>query len=360
MPPSPIGQPHSARAEERLAGRGGARELLRLPAYLFGALVHARARAYDRGLKAAHAVGVPVLSVGNLSVGGTGKTPFCIWVVRELQRLGAKPGLLSRGYRAGGDGRNEEALVFSAACPGVPHVQDPDRVRGARALVARGLDVIVLDDGFQHRRLAREQDWVLVDALRPWGLPRDEQGESVRALLPRGLLREPLEALARADAVVITRASDVPERWLAELERELAAAAPGKPILHAAHRPARLVDARGVEHPLGELADRAVELVSGVGNPQAFESTLRSLGARVGRHHAFPDHHHYTSVEALALAREAHASECALVTTRKDAVKLLPLGLDCLVLEIELELVRGEAQARALLAQLAQRSDARA
>ncbi len=340
----------STRAEERLAGRGGACELLHVPALLFRALVAARGSAYDSGLARARAVGVPVLSVGNLSVGGTGKTPFCIWIVRELQALGRKPGLLSRGYAAGADGQNEEALVFAAACPSVPQVQDADRVRGAQALVARGVDVIVLDDGFQHRRLAREQDWVLIDALRPWGLPRDARGSSVRALLPRGLLREPLSALVRADALVITRANDVPVEWLAALESELAAAAPGKPLLHAAHVPARLCDARGVEHALEELSGREVELVSGIGNPQAFENTVRGLGARIVRHRIFPDHHHYAP-------GELRAGELPLLTTQKDAVKLAPLGLPFLVLEIELALVRGAAEARALLESLPQVND---
>ncbi len=340
----------STRAEERLAGRGGAQELLHVPALLFRALVAARGSAYKSGLARARTVGVPVLSVGNLSVGGTGKTPFCIWIVRQLQALGRKPGLVSRGYAAGADGRNEEALVFAAACPGVPEVQDLDRVRGANALVARGVDVIVLDDGFQHRRLARQQDWVLIDASRPWGLPRDAQGASVRALLPRGLLREPLSALARADALVITRATDVPAAWLAQLEAELGAAAPGRPLLHAAHKPALLSDARGVAHALEELSGRDFELVSGIGNPQAFESTVRGLGARIVGHQVFPDHHHYGP-------RDVRTGEFPLLTTSKDAVKLAPLGLEFLVLEIELELLRGAAQARALLESLPRVSD---
>jgi tetraacyldisaccharide 4'-kinase len=335
----------TTRAEERLTGRGGAREFLRLPAWVFGALVGARSAVYGSGLARARPAPVPVLSVGNLTVGGTGKTPFCIWLVRELQRLGRRPGLLSRGYRAAAGGANEEALVFAAACPGVPQVQDPDRVRGARTLAAQGVDLIVLDDGFQHRRLAREQDWVLVDALRPWGLPRDGSGASVRALLPRGLLREPLSALARADALVITRAGDVPQEWLAALEAELAAAAPGKPLLVAVHRPTRLCDARGGEHALEELREREIELVSGIGNPQAFESTVRALGARILGHQVFPDHHHYAP-------GEVRTGEFTLLTTRKDAVKLAPLGLDFLVLDVELELVRGAAQARALLESL--------
>ncbi len=174
----------------------------------------------------------------------------------------------------------------------------------------------------------------------------------MRALLPRGLLREPLSALARADVLVITRAEDVPEPWLAELEAELARAAPGAPILLAAHRPVALRDAQGAVHALEELAGREVELASAIGNPQAFEGTLRKLGARVVRHAVFPDHHRFRAEEAAELGRHARASSRALVVTSKDAVKLAPLGLDFLALEIELVLVRGAAIARARLESL--------
>ena len=125
-----------------------------LKAALFGAAATLRRAAYDAGVLPVHRLDVPVVCVGNLSTGGTGKTPMCALLVDRLARRGLRPGLLSRGYRAGLDGRNDEALLLERLLPGVPHVQDADRARGARSLVDRGCRSIVLDDGFQHRRLA--------------------------------------------------------------------------------------------------------------------------------------------------------------------------------------------------------------
>lgn len=289
---------------------------------------------------------MPVLSIGNLSAGGTGKTPLSIWLVRELSRRGFRPGLLSRGYRSLDEQGNDEARLFAQACPGVVHIEDRKRARGARALVSRGVNVILLDDGFQHRRLARSQDWVLVDALRPWGLPRDPgTGSSVRALLPRGLLREPLSSLRRADALLITRSDQVPPEWLVGLERELETAAPGLARIHCVHRPRALFDQQGREISLEVLRGLEVRLSSAIGNPQAFEQTVTGLGARVREHRIFADHHAYTPGEA----RELSADALPLIVTDKDAVKLVPLGCRCWRLSVELEITRGASVLHALL-----------
>lgn len=333
------------RWEERLAQRGGTVEALQLAAALMGLGVRARRWAYDVGFAPARRVPVPILSIGNLSVGGTGKTPVCIWLARELQRRGFRAGLLSRGYHGDAQGVNDEARMFAAACPDVLQVQDPLRVRGARALLAQGAQVILLDDGFQHRALARSQDWVLVDALRPWGLPRDpSSGDSVRALLPRGLLREPLSSLQRADAIVITRADQVPSAWLEALDAELERAAPGRARLRCVHRARRLVDERGADLGLARLQGTRVRLLSAIGNPQAFERSVAALGAKIEAHQRFPDHHHYTAAEWQALPQDL-----PWVVTEKDAVKLLPLGVRAWVLGVELEFVAGESLAHALL-----------
>lgn len=340
------------RWDELLRERGGWLELLRIPALLYGAAVRARRAGYDSGLLRAHVPPVPVLSVGNLSAGGTGKTPLCIWLARELAALGRHPGLVSRGYRGGADGRNDEAQLFAGACPDVPQIQDADRVRAVAELARRGVDLVLLDDGFQHRRLARSQDWVLIDALRPWGLPCDERGRSVRALLPRGLLREPPFSLKRADVLLLTRTDELAAERLAELEGELARFAPGKPVLLAVHRPTRLVDQAGRAQPLSAVSGREVELASAIGNPQAFESSVRALGARVVARHVFPDHHRYSAAEATELGQRAGSTGRLLLVTQKDAVKLAPLGLEFLALEVEFEVVRGAAIARALLESL--------
>lgn len=327
----------SLRTEDRLAGRGGALELLRVPAALFGAIVRLRRAAYDRGLAPRTRVTVPVVSVGNLSTGGTGKTPFCAWTVHELARRGFAPGLLSRGYRSVGAELNDEGQLLARLCPGVPHVQDKSRSRGARQLVERGVDAIVLDDGFQHRQLARDLDLVLVDATRPWGLAARGGEAPVRALLPRGLLREPPSSLRRADAIVITRCKQVDARALESLERELEACAPGKPIVRSTHRARAWRDERGRETPLDALRGREVELVSALGHPAAFEASVRATGAIVRSHRVLPDHHAYAASDLAGLATNGRI----LVTSAKDGVKLAALGITFQSLEIELELLTG-------------------
>jgi tetraacyldisaccharide 4'-kinase len=337
---------HGSRPEARLARRGGGVELLRVPAAMFGAVARLRRRLYERGLLPVARLEVPVVSVGNLTTGGTGKTPFVAFVVRAFEARGLRAGVLSRGYgpRAA-DGTNEEARVLARMLPDTLHEQDPDRVAGGQRLVERGVDAIVLDDGFQHLRLARDLDLVLVDATRPWGLPApDAGGEAVRALLPRGLLREPPAALERADAVVLTRADQVAPERLAALESELQRLAPGRPVLHAVHRPTTLVAPDGTTLDPTALAGRAVDLVCGLGNPEAFAATVTGLGARVRTTRAFPDHHDFAPGDLDGLGD----AETWVVTTAKDAAKL-PRDAAVHRLEVEIELVRGAGVLDALL-----------
>ncbi|MCP3919150.1 MAG: tetraacyldisaccharide 4'-kinase [bacterium] len=335
---------------ERLAERGGGVELLRVPAALFGAAARLRGALYDRGLLSVVQLDVPVLSVGNLTAGGTGKTPMVAWLARLLEARGLRPGLLARGYGRGEQALNDEGRLLARLFPEAPQVQDKDRALGGQELVRLGADVIVLDDGFQHRRLYRELDVVLIDAGRPWGLAAPVAGgEPVRALLPRGLLREKPGALVRADVVVITRADTVgPERCDA-LTEEILRHVPGLPVARARHRPsglARLATGERVE--LGLLKGLDVELVSAIGNPEAFEDTVRGLGANVRTHHRFADHHPYNAADVAGLG------DRALVTTAKDAVKLEVLdgkrwSEDAYVLEIEMELLSGQAVIEALV-----------
>lgn len=342
----------SERRELRLARRGGALELLALPAALFGAVARLRGACYDHGWFVSEHVDAPVVSVGNLSVGGTGKTPAVAWTARELARRGRRPGIASRGYRARPGETSDEALSLARELPDVPHEANPRRVEAARALLARGCDTVVLDDGFQHRALARDLDLVLVDATRPWGLPVVREGvPPVCALLPRGLLREPPGALARADALVITRADQVAPRELDVLRERLAELAPGRPIATAEHSPRGLSGlAGGAPAPLSELAGAEVELVSGIGNPEAFERSVRALGAEVAGHRRFPDHHAYVEGDLAGLRGR-------VVTTTKDAVKLAGLAaaraLDAWVLEVEFALTSGAPALAALFDALA-------
>ncbi|HVS19055.1 MAG TPA: tetraacyldisaccharide 4'-kinase [Planctomycetota bacterium] len=340
------------RRELRLARRGGALELLALPAALFETVARLRGGLYERGWLASERVDAPVVSLGNLSVGGTGKTPAVAWAARELGLRGRKPGIASRGYGARAGETSDEALSLARELPDVPHAAHPRRVEAARALLARGCDVVVLDDGVQHRALARDLDLVLVDASRPWGLPSVVAGvPPVCALLPRGLLREPPSALARADAVIVTRADQVAPRELEVLRERLEELAPGRTVATAEHRPRGLRRLEsGDAGALDSLAGAQVELVSGIGNPEAFERSVRALGAEVASHRRFPDHHAYAEADLTGL----HGR---VVTTTKDAVKLAALDaarrLDAWVLEVEFALTSGAPALGALFDALA-------
>ena len=338
------------RPERWLSRRGGAVELLHLPATLFGAIASLRGALYARGWLPAVRLEVPVVSVGNLSAGGTGKTPLVLHLVRELRARGYRPGVLSRGYRAsrsGGEG-NDEGRMLRRVDPELLLVENPDRVAGGFELVRKGADVVVLDDGFQHRRLARDLDLVLIDATRPWGLPAPPGGGSaVRATLPRGLLREKPRALARADAILVTRCDQIEGEALAELEAEILELGPGRPVLHTVHRPVRLRARDGDERAPSTLAGAEVDLVSGIGNPEAFEATVVSLGARIHRHRRFADHHGYAASDLDGLGDDGRL----VVTTAKDAVKLEGLGGEpaWAALEVELAILRGAPVLAALL-----------
>lgn len=350
----------ATRLEDRLAKRGGLVEVLRVPAALFGVVAAARGALYDRGLLPARRVDVPIVCVGNLTTGGTGKTPFVVHLARWFEARGRRVGVLSRGYRAerleadagaaAVRGRaGDEARLYAEQVPFAVCIQDADRVRGARELAERDVDVVLLDDGFQHRRLARDLDLVLLDATRPFGLPADPlTGKEVCASLPRGLLRESPAALARAGAVVLTRVDQADPARLAALRARLDADVPQVPRIECSHRPVALRDGGGDRHDLGELQGREVDLLSAIGHPAAFEASLVALGARVREHRRLPDHHVFTGEDLKGLG----TAGVPVVTTAKDAVKLGNLLPAALVLEIELEIIAGEPVLEALLESL--------
>lgn len=308
----------------------------------YAAAVQARNAAYDRGLLRVRQAGVPVISVGNLTLGGTGKTPLVAWAARRCLAGGRQPAIVSRGYGAVRGQTSDEAAELALLLPGVAHVADRDRVAAAAAAVAQGADAIVLDDGFQHRRLARDLDIVAVDATDPFGCGH---------MFPRGLLREPLGGLARARAVVLTRADTIePDRRRAIIEKLAAWCRASGPRVWvaAAHTPHRLRTSAGRELPLAAVAGRRVVAWCGIGNPPAFRRTLERLGAEIVEFRPFPDHHGYTADDIARLARLTTAARADLaITTLKDLVKLphetlgdTPLA----ALEIAIEFLAGEAE----------------
>jgi tetraacyldisaccharide 4'-kinase len=287
-------------------------------------VVRHRNRQFDCGTWTIQRVDVPVISVGNITLGGTGKTPMVEWIVRYLQMQGKRAGIVSRGYGARG-GINDEAQELAWKLPGVPHLQNPDRVAAARQAVSEfGCQALVLDDGFQHRRIARDLDVVLLDALEPLGFEH---------VFPRGTLREPVEGLARADVIALSRANVLSAEQRALIHDRVTKLSLKATWLEVLHAPMVLVAARQepgfesagseVSQPLESLKGRPVLAFCGLGNPAGFRHTLEACGYQVVEFFEFPDHHTYGPAdrEALAAAAQRLGVE-AVVCTQKDLVKL--------------------------------------
>lgn len=306
-----------------------------------------RNHAFTAGWKSVSRADVPVVSVGNLTVGGTGKTPCVEFVARFYRGLGLRVALLSRGYGAAA-GRNDEALVLEENLPDVPHLQGPERAALARIAVQKlQSDILVLDDGLQHRQLHRDLDIVLIDATCPWGYGY---------LLPRGLLREPIAGLRRADAVMLTRCDLVSTVALADIRQRLDCVRPAAPIVESVHRPAHWQSASHRQMDLSTLGGRPIAGFCGLGNPEAFRQTLVKLGLDLCAWRTFPDHHAYTRADLDDLCAWANRQpeDAAIVTTQKDLVKI---GLDQIgerelwALHIQLHMTSGQDALEALLRQ---------
>jgi tetraacyldisaccharide 4'-kinase len=282
----------------------------RLP---YAAGVWWRNRQFDRG-RDVHRATVPVISIGNLTVGGTGKTPCVEYVARLLREHDHQVAILSRGYGAEA-GRNDEAMVLEENLPDVPHYQGRDRVELARTAVEESeSEVLVLDDGFQHRRLARDLDVVLIDATDPWG---------AGYLLPRGGLREPTANLRRAGFVALTRCDAVDAEAADRIVDEVRRIVPAMPLAKTVHAPLELVNGdrrEGAE----TLRGHSVAAFCGIGNPEAFRRTLTDMGAEVRDFRSYPDHHPYGRQDVDDLRRWADSLPVGapVVTTQKDWVKL--------------------------------------
>ncbi len=268
-------------------------------------MISTRGRLYDWGIFRATKFSVPVLSIGNLSVGGTGKTPIAAWFAHRFSEKGAAPAIVLRGY--GGD----EIIVHRRLNEGIPVIAVKDRVRGIREAIADGANVVVLDDAFQHRRAGRDADVLLVNADAWTGKPR---------LLPAGPWREPLRATRRATLVIITRKT-ADRSAVADVKRALAHAASHVPVAIVHIAPGELRSTTtGQTLPLHTLRGADLTAIAAIAQPDTFFQQLTELGAVV-RPFSFPDHHAFTRAEARALAAEAGSSDF-VVCTLKDAVKL--------------------------------------
>jgi tetraacyldisaccharide 4'-kinase len=302
------------RGETTGLGSRLARLLLALASLPYEAASRLRNAAFNRRWLKTYRAPLPVVSVGNITAGGVGKTPFVETLVKWLIELGWRPVIVSRGY--GGRGSlNDEALLLKENLPTTPHLQNANRVAASQEVKEKDLgNVVVLDDGFQHRRLHRDLDIVLLDATDPFG------GERI---LPGGFLREPVASLARADAVVLTRASSVSHEACDRVRRRVLKTAPKAAWAELDFHPTCWRKVGGERLPIGSLGAKRVIAFCGIGNPEAFLSSLGGLGLDVVEFHPFPDHHPYDTADTEFLSRRAKQLDAeALICTQKDQVKI--------------------------------------
>jgi tetraacyldisaccharide 4'-kinase len=256
---------------------------------------------------------VPVISIGNITTGGTGKTPMVAHVVNILSANDGKAvAILTRGYKAIA-GKSDEAQLLGQLCR-ANVVVNPNRLAGARSAIAAGACVLVMDDGFQHRRLRRDLDIVLIDAMNLFGFGY---------CLPRGLLREPTSALKDAHIIIITHGNQVGSDELVALRNKITGLAPQAEIFVAAHEPSQLIGSGGDIQQPGFLAGRKVFAFCGLGNPDSFFNLLRQLGSQITGQLALSDHANYDQacIERINTLAQAGGAEM-MITTQKDGVKL--------------------------------------
>ncbi len=366
------------------------RFLLGITAIGYSLAVRLRNFLYSKGLLKVHHVDAAVLCVGNITVGGTGKTPLVVWLCNlitqspKLKTQNYKCAILTRGYKARAKENKDfkdEIAILAESCPEAEVIVNPDRVAGAAEAIDKyAAKVLIMDDGFQHRRLARDLDIVAIDATQPFGYGK---------MLPAGLLREPVSLLNRAGAVVITRCDQVTEAQLSELEQKLRAINPDTVIAKSIHaavsvkypeptvipakagiqkdnkkmdsclRRARPVLDTGNDN-IEQLKGKKVFAFCGIGNPDAFLNTIKDIGAELGGSKIYDDHYHYTDACLAGISEQAEELGADLIlTTQKDWTKVIsnskfPISkskspLPFAYLAIEIKFLAGEDKLTALI-----------
>jgi tetraacyldisaccharide 4'-kinase len=296
-----------------------------------------------------HTPTVPVISVGNLTVGGTGKTPTVVFLARWFRARDVRVAILSRGYGAGTDGRNDEARELETKLDDVPHLQDPNRVASSQiAIDELDMQILLLDDGFQHRRIARQLDIVLLDATNPFGHEH---------CLPRGLLRENPRSLQRAHVVLLTRCDLVTTHRLAEIRTRVQRYVPNAAWVETEHRPLQLKNASGQVRPIDFIKDKRCFVFCAIGNPNAFFDTVSRCGAEIVDRQSFADHYAFQTddLERLSQKTALNPNIDLILCTGKDLAKIHMdhLGSKPLfAVDVELTIRLGEAALEERLEQL--------
>ncbi|MFC1793060.1 tetraacyldisaccharide 4'-kinase [Planctomycetota bacterium] len=276
---------------------------------------------YSRGLLKVHKVDAAVFCIGNITVGGTGKTPLVVWLCNLIAQ-DHKYAILTRGYKATKNLKLntqnciDEPAMLAESCPEAEVIINPDRLAGAAEAIDKyAAKVLIMDDGFQHRRLARDLDIIAIDATQPFGYGK---------LLPAGLLREPVSSLNRAGAIVITRCDQITDIELDKLERKLRATNPDMVIAKSTHAPVYAKSNDNKEISFEQLKGRKVFAFCGIGNPDAFLKTIKDLGAELAGSKIYDDHYHYTDACLTEISEQAKNLGADLIlTTQKDWTKVI-------------------------------------
>jgi len=329
--------------------------ILLFPLYLlslpYGWAVGARSLFYSLRLLKTKTLPCPVVSVGNLTVGGTGKTPLVMMLARGLMDRGISVAILSRGYKGTktsepvvSDGKSiflspeesgDEPFLMAQVCKGVPVLIGKDRFANGRVALQRfGIKGLLLDDGYQHLPLHRDLDILLIDSHIGFG---DHH------LLPRGILREPLSRLRRAHLFLLTKVDDLEASR--PLEKKIHEIHPGAQVFHSHFQPMSLVDPKGEQEELYALKGKKILALSGIANPNDFSSLLRKCEMEIVSEAIFPDHHFYMSKDLSSIKEKSKGVDW-IVTTEKDMLKLRTLGIDHLPirsLRIEMKIWEEEA-----------------
>ncbi|HQO57350.1 MAG TPA: tetraacyldisaccharide 4'-kinase [Candidatus Omnitrophota bacterium] len=329
----------------------GVRGVLRFLSMLYALVIRIWLAAYDRRFLPVKELGKPAVSVGNITWGGVGKTPFVEWLARYFLECKVRPAILTRGYMPSQGGRalfsgSDEARMLQKKFPDMPVVAGRDRRKGAREILSqRAVDVFILDDGFQHRGVKRDLDIVLIDTTNPFGN---------RFLLPRGSLREPLSSLRRADVFVLTKTDQTPG-VLDVLKDQLKTWNPSAIFVETIHQPVSFSASRS-GMALADIKGHPVCLVSGIGDPGSFEKMVVGLGALVRDTKFFPDHHCFSAGDVEDILQSCQTQGIrVIIMTAKDAVKwpedfeCSSSGLKVLVLNMDIKITKGK---EALLARL--------
>lgn len=331
------------------------RAILFLLSLAYSAIVRCRNFLYRVGLLRIKRVDSTVICVGNLTVGGTGKTPLVIWLCNFLTSRNISTSILTRGYKSTSSHETpltDEPAILASSCRDTKVVINANRTAGAtKAIEQYHSRVLVMDDGFSHLRLARDINIIAIDATNPFGGGH---------LLPRGLLREPISSIRRAKAVVITRADQVESATIQQIKSTLLNYKADLLIATCCHKPIALVSLSGEEYPLSKLIDKKVLGFCGIGNPDNFKKTLISLGVELTDFLIFNDHHKYSCGDLRDICDCSHKNSTDFIlTTEKDFTKITALSVqkhglnpelaNFYQLKIEINFLTGQAKLKRLI-----------